>query len=320
MVDISMLQETLEVVENPGLDTLDPRFQEFSTIVHNENFAEVINQAHEIFAENIYDIRIIGYFLYAVFLEDGLLRLADILECFSKTFQDNWEAVGPTKKKEKQTQKITSWFGNKLTKFLEYAQQKEDHNWQQWNAEISSDDVEIIIENLEVFRKSLSTIIEDAPVFEHIIKINKWLKELQKLVYREPEPEEPGPEEPGPEESEPENHAPVQRQVTTETTTETHPLLEASHHMKTLIRKLEAFEVLTEKEEFAKAALISDDISNIIENFDPKIYFPKIFAKYFSLLAVNIEEISEFWENKDTIAWQTMEQLYQTDLDAFVSL
>jgi hypothetical protein len=83
---------------------------------------------------------------------------------------------------------------------------------------------------------------------------------------------------------------------------------------------MKAFERLIEKEEFNKAAIVADDINDVIANFDPRIYFPKIFSRYSLLLALNIANISGFEEYKGSVVWQTMQDLYKVDLESFVSL
>jgi len=83
---------------------------------------------------------------------------------------------------------------------------------------------------------------------------------------------------------------------------------------------MKAFDRLVEKQQFPKAAIVADDINQIIANFDPRIYFPKIFSRYSLLLALNIADISGFEEYKGSVVWQTMQDLYKVDLESFVSL
>ena len=316
MANLDLLMVTLEVTENPGLDTLDPRFQEFVTLVGNEDYQQIVVQAENFFSEGIYDVRILGYYAYGAFLDGSFQNLIDILGGFSNMLRDNWDALGPIKKKEKHTQVSTNWFLSKLIDKLIYHEQKADDTWNYWVDSVSSDDVELILEGVNAFRKSLMFATEAPKSMESLNKLQAWLKELQKLVYREPEPEpEPEPEaEPEPEGQE---HSGV---LVTQNAVPSSPIFEASFHMQMLIRKLKAFERMVEIGDFAKAAVISSDVTEIIENFDPKIYFPKIFSKYLSLMTNNIDEICSYWDERDSIAWQMREQLYKSDLDAFVAL
>ena len=43
----------------------------------------------------------ISYFLYGVFLQDGMAALVPVLQALAGLFTQNWAAVGPTQKKEK---------------------------------------------------------------------------------------------------------------------------------------------------------------------------------------------------------------------------
>ena len=95
---------------------------------------------------------------------------------------------------------------------------------------------------------------------------------------------------------------------------------EGSYHLQLLLRKMKAFDLLVEKEEFNKAAIVADDINDIIANFDPRIYFPKIFSRYSLLRALKISDISAFEGHKGSVEWQTMQDLYKVDLESFVSL
>lgn len=89
----------------------------------------------------------------------------------------------------------------------------------------------------------------------------------------------------------------------------------ALHHF---IRKLEAFEQLVTNGSLGKAAIVADDIRNVIAAFDPMIYFPNLLAPHFRLLSHKIEDLSPYWEQGATPVRDALEQLYRVDLDAFV--
>ena len=72
-MNIDILNTTLEVSENPGLDVIDPRFMDITTLVESGEYLEAAAKAEEIFAEEIYDIRITGYLLYGFFSNRALV-------------------------------------------------------------------------------------------------------------------------------------------------------------------------------------------------------------------------------------------------------
>ena len=56
-----------------------------------------------------------------------------------------------------------------------------------------------------------------------------------------------------------------------------------------LVRKLEAFESLIAQGKYQKAALVADDLTDAIARFDPRVYFPEVFASFGKCLSENIE-------------------------------
>jgi hypothetical protein len=323
-MNIDIINTTLEVSEDPGLDIIDPRFVDITGFAENAEYMDAAVLAGEVLEEGVYDIRITGYFLYGIFLEQGVGSLAVIFECLTKLLTENWEAFGPVKNREKLTQNSLNWFLKQLNKKLQYEEDKKSEVYEQWVEEVSSDDVEEALEGNEQFRRALSTTLEELaePLLESLPKVNDWLRSFQHVVYREPEPEPEVEEEFEPdEEVEPAEEEPARISAPpSPPTADAAVLAEGSYHLGLLQRKMAAFERLIVKEQYPKAAIIAYDINKIIKNFDPRIYFPRMFSKYSMLLALNIGEITTFGEHKGSVEWQTMQDLYKVDLEGFVSL
>ncbi|MBW2579564.1 MAG: hypothetical protein JRD00_01180 [Deltaproteobacteria bacterium] len=316
-MNIDILNTTLEVTENPGLDIIDPRLMDIAGLVENAEYMEAAVQAEQVLEEGVYDIRIAGYFLYGVFLEQGVGTMAAIMGCLANLLTENWEALGPVKNREKHAQTSLNWFLRQLAKKLQYEEEKESDVYQRWVDEVNSDDVEEALEASEEFKQALGMTLEDfaEPLLESLPKVNDWLRSFQHVVYREPEPE-PELEE----EYEPGEEVESAAAAPSPLTADDAVLAEGSYHLGLLQRKMAAFERLLAKEQYPKAAIVADDINNIIANFDPRIYFPKIFSNYSLLRALNIGELTAFGENRGSVEWQTMEDLYKVDLDSFVAL
>lgn len=94
--------------------------------------------------------------------------------------------------------------------------------------------------------------------------------------------------------------------------------LAVSHAFLELTRKLEAFDQLVKAGKHQKAALVADDITALITNFDPRNYFPELFAGFGKNLAENIEVLADYWDQRDTIGWKALEQFYRVDLQRFI--
>jgi hypothetical protein len=319
-MNIELLNRTIEPAENPGLETTDPRLADIVTLAQNGDYQESAAQAQAVFEEDIFDVRIVGFFLYGIYLETDIFSLHDIFQTLIRLFQENWEAIGPVKKREKHAQTGLNWLIKQLAKILQYEEDKKSDNWNRWLKELTSEDITQIIEAGDELQQTLESILEDAsrPLLEGLLKINEWLANLQQLVYKEPEPEV----EPETEPDEPESQQPIettdQKVVSPAMISADDTVVAGSYHLRVLLNKIEVFEQLISQEKFIMAALVAEDINDIVANFDPKVYFPGIFSRYSYLLARNISEISSFDGHKNTVEWQAMKELYKVDLDSFM--
>jgi hypothetical protein len=329
-MNIELLQGTLEVSENPGLETIDPRLSDIATLIQDGKYEEAAAQSEAILEEQIYDIRIIGYSLYGHFIDQGVGAMADIYLCMRDLLRDNLDALGPAKNREKHIQTILNWLMKQLIKKLQYEEEKNSNLYEGWISEVPSDQVQEALDAGEDLRRALGPVLEDAagPVLDGLMKVNDWLTAFQRLVYREPEPE-PEVEEKTDEWETGETEEEIEKKqqeagrkepyVSIPRLNEDEISVEGSFHLKLLIRKLEAFDRLISAEKYSSAALIADDINSIIANFDPKVYFPKLFTRFSLQFAANISELFAFEEHKNSVEWQAMQELYKVDLESFVN-
>lgn len=323
-MDIDLLNQELEVSEKPGMDTFDPRFTDIAGMVQDGQFLEAATEAEGVIAEGTYDIRIIGYFLYGVFLEQGVGVLSSVFQALNGLLTDNWEAVGPVKNREKQTVNSLKWFVNQLVKKLDYEENRKEETWNTWLAEVESEQAGEALEELEKLQRNLGMTLEDAAgdVLEGLMKVKSWLSSFQMLVYKEPEEEEEEEEE---EEVEAEEAEPVPAAGAAPGpagalgfSVSGDMAAQGSYHLQVLMNKLAAFERLVQSQKFALAALVADDINEIVANFDPKVYFPGIFGRFSLLFARHIRELISFEQNKGSVEWMALQELYKVDLESFV--
>jgi hypothetical protein len=94
-------------------------------------------------------------------------------------------------------------------------------------------------------------------------------------------------------------------------------MVEGSVHLKELARKIAAFEALVKKKQFARAAVVYNDVSNIMEHFDPRLYIPKMLASFYALSMTNLDSLLPDLDKKESPGWKAMEQLYRVDVDIF---
>jgi hypothetical protein len=103
-------------------------------------------------------------------------------------------------------------------------------------------------------------------------------------------------------------------------TSEDAVVVEGSYHLRELMHKMSIFERLISDAKYNLAALVADDVMETIAQFDPKLYFPKLFARFFQLMAVHIGEITSYGYDKESVEWQVLRELYRVDPDGFAEL
>lgn len=314
---IDLLQSSLPITENPGIDSKDPRFDEVATLIQDGKYREAAVQCESILLTGVYDIRLICYFLYGYWLEQGLASLATVIDCLNYVILENWQAIGPVTKKQQVVQNSLGWIFRQMLKKIQYEEKKNTAQWQEWQTSFNADDVGKILEASEAFRLSINQQLENnVEVVPECSKIENWLKGLQRLVYHPPEPEQE-------EAKEQENKAVVTQasnlNLSATLSKNDEMNIEVSYPMTLLLKKLAAFELLLEKQKFQQAALVAEDINQTLTSFDPLVYFPKTFGKFVKLQALSFEELSAYEDYKGSPQWQAMQDWLKTDIDSFMN-
>jgi hypothetical protein len=321
-----ILDFPLPVTANPGLETIDPRLDEIITQVQDGNYQAAAALSASILKEEIYDIRVICYYLYGQFLDQGVAGLGDIFNCLAELLSENLDAVGPARNRENQIQTIVNWQLKQLAKMLQYEERRDTSRYQGWVAGVTSDEIQEVLDAADRLRRILASVLEDAagPLIDGLMKVNEWLTAFQRLVYQALDEDD---------DTEAElDYTQEEAWVEDDAVTDSHqqqgtrlgnPALSAtvdgSHHLKELVRKLEAFDLLISTENNPGAAVVADDINEIIASFDPRLYFPKLFSGFTLQYLKNIGELVAFDDYKGGVEWQAMQQLYHVDLDSFVN-
>ncbi len=325
-----LLNCEFQVSDEPGLDTRDPRFADIAGMVQQGDFLGAATQAQEIIEDNIYDIRIICYFLYGLFDQDGPSSFVNIFNSLKIILSDNWEAVGPLKNRLKHAKKSIVWLFKQLNKVLENEKKKESAKWQDWLVNVSSDEIWDAMEAAKDLQKAIIAVFEDSStdILDGLSKIKAWLDGFYRLVYKEPEPE-PEDEAEEPESDDSADFADNAGQPVE--STRSAPISDnnimygnisssGSYLLQMLLKKMDVFSRLLSENKTAGAALVAEDINGIINDFDPQIYFPDLFADFTRQYALNVDDLLAFKKCHNTALWKSMDKLYRVDMDTFVNL
>jgi len=312
-MDIEILKGELEINENPGLATTDPRLSDIATLVQAGDFQQAALQSREILTEKIYDIRIIGYYLYGHFAESGLAALEEIFTCLAEILRKNIAALGPARNREKHMKNTLSWLFKTISNNLVYETEKRTEIYSQWQASITPEQVQNILESGSGLQEAIAMLEVSSDITDVFTKILEWVQVFQNVVHQEQNRDEEEQQLEVAKETVPHKEA-----VKTLNDNFTIEGIEGSYHMKLLMRKLDAFDRLVEADKLALAAIVADDINNSISNFDPKLYFPGLFTRFYVQFAKNLNSLISYVQFKNSAAWATLQELYKVDIESFI--
>jgi hypothetical protein len=324
-MNIALLQGSLAVADHPGLDSTDPRFDDIVTLTQAGKHDEAAQQCQAIIAEGVFDVRLICYFLYGHFLEHGLASLQAINLCLCNVIEDNWAAIGPVTNREKNLAKSLDWLLRQVIKKCKYEESKSSPDWRNWQATVSEDVVEAIVQSGKQLRGCLLARMDDkaAPVIDQWSKMEQWLRLfLQVLPVQAVVPIE---DESVPALEETEDNAslalalpsPAVKQ-TAKTAKKDTMEIELSHPLQQLIKKLAGFDRMVSEQKFDRAVLLADDINQLCQDFDPKLYFPKLFETFVRQQAIHLEELMAYTDHRGTQEWACMQEWLKVDPDSFI--
>lgn len=314
-MDITILQRDFEVVDEPGLDTLDPRMGEIADLVQEGEFAAASEQVGVLLDENVCDVRLLGYAAFGPFLELGVAALGPVFEGLTHVLEESWEAFGPVLQREKGAQTAINWFVKQVAKRLAREEGSQGAAWADWIASVTPDDVDATIKKVLRLQAAADSRLGDgaAQVLDGLSKLRTWLEGFRNAV---PYPEEPA------DETEEEAAADDQPARASGPGAATGPsmAIQGSPYLHDLLRKMDVFAQLAARGEFARALIVADDVNGILEQFDPMIYFPSFFKVFAKVQAVNATQLIEYADHRDSPEWRALQVLYRVDLDEFLDL
>jgi len=318
-MDLEILSGALDVRENPGLETTDPRLSEIATLVQEGNFQQAALQSREILDEQNYDIRIIGYYLYGHFVGAGVEAIGEIMTCLGGLLQNNIEALGPVKNREKQIKNTLSWLFKTLSNNLVYETERSTAAYQQWQAFMTREKVAQILDVIDQLRQTIAALAEASAITDALTKVREWFQVFLQVLPDERMSDEETPEDLEEETSGEQETEQKRRQEKREDRKEEGiGGIEASYPMRLLIQKIDAFDRLIHLDKLALAAIVADDINQIVNHFDPKVYFPAVFAKFYLQFAKNVNSLVNYEQFKSSAAWMALSELYKVDLESFI--
>lgn len=407
MVNLSLLEDLIKNAnpQSTSENSVDEYFDQIVNYMEQEKINQAAKLIEKVFAKNVPDIRLIFYYFYAHFAENGIKSFAKTFPLAKSLINDHIEILTPKNRTDKHLQNSLNWFFSHLLQRFKYFEKLNGSGnshaiWKKSVSETSLDELNQITEIVQEFNRFFLERWPLSPSKERVLHLIKKIDDIQQIVSENQKPvlekkdetiagenlEEKLSEHSEEPEIEPatqsledtgivftelnEEHevhpskdstsdaciplheegnsepveTPPEREITEEIADEVQAQAEiqsqippslsipakedqdsvsASLHLfieslDNLSHKLKIFEALIEKNDYLKAAVVANDIDHLIENFDPLSYFPKLFAKYYSIFAKNVTALTEQYEKKESLQVRALVKLYRTDLKMFL--
>ncbi|MBA2368460.1 MAG: hypothetical protein H0V82_05485 [Candidatus Protochlamydia sp.] len=406
MVNLCILEDLIQNAnpQSPSENVVDEHFDQIVSCIEQEKTKEAAKLIEKVFSKNVPDIRLIIYYLYADFAENGIKSLNQTFPLIKSLVNEHIEILTPRNRVDKHVQSSLNWLFSHLLHRFKYFEKlhssgKAHPLWKKSTSEISLDEVDQLIEITREFNRCFLEKWPLSPTKERILHLIKKIEDIRHMIaeqqpsieenseiieeevteinellpagseveevkhmaeqfessdivfidFNEEEPDSHSFIDSVPEKfiSYQENEIPVETpekvveeieeeiihslpemesplpQAFSSSAKEDQDTLSNSlnlfiQSLDDLSRKLKIFEALIEKNDYLKAAVVANDIDHLIENFDPLSYFPKLFAKYFSIFAKHVTALTEQYEKKDSLQVKALVRLYRTDLKMFL--
>ncbi|RKG81535.1 hypothetical protein D7V88_26195 [Corallococcus terminator] len=319
MRDLNLCLRPLGDSPTERLEAHDPRFLAVADLAQREAYSEAADAVEALDREGAHEVRLSGYYLFATLREEGLSRLPDVLDTLAALAKGLAPPEGSQEKAGKPAvlfNKALTWLCQTLLSALRYHHGKKDATWEAWTKGFTDGKRRDVLRALQDVQGLLEGSAFRTGV-QGLAGLGQWLRETQERTPPSvAAPAAPAAAAPAKGRGAKATPPPVPPPPFPRTVG---PLqLRGSAHLLELCDKLKAFEVLIERRDFQKAALVGDDVLHTLEGFDPRRYLPELFSTFGGLLNKHVGDIQEHWERKESVEWRTLSQFYQVDLAAFV--
>lgn len=299
---------------------INENFHQIVSFMENGEFDSAIPLLENAFQKNVLDIRLILYFLHANFVKGGIKTLSDTLPILLSLMEESWEKLSPSTKREKQAEKSFAWFFSRQIKALEGANRAYKNNdaepLNKFTTGMTADSLDKMGEWTTKLCQIFLVRWPSGQVNNQLLHMMKSARELSHLVFKTQEIKT---------EKKAEKEEKLASPASSIKKEENKPLngllsipvnaLEPSPALEELYKKIQAFKALVERKDYHKAVIVTGDIEQRLENFNPALYFPKLFIEYYSLYA---KHASQLEDQRPTNAQKLLQKLFEADLDSFV--
>jgi hypothetical protein len=318
-LSIHLLDKPLEG-EAPGLESSDERLDKVNVLVARSAYLDAARAAEALLREGVYDVRLVGPYLLGLFIEGGLEAMPVVFHSLSKMLLLNWPSFGPGERKDVYADGGLRWMLKVLNKHIEHHERLKDATWKRWSEASNREPLEQALTLSEEIYSAFARVMPRNGCEAPFRRLTQWLEGHLRTLPSPAPMEEPEPEpadEPEEEEFAPEQAR--QAEAPRAAPKEAGPSVPVSPALAQLLNKLAAFDTLVERQDFQRATVVAADVLNVVEHFDPRVYLPALFSRFFAGLSTHAEQVEPLLQGTESLSFRALDQLYRVDLATFLA-
>lgn len=316
-LELHLLDKPLDA-DAPDLESSDERLEKVHGLVARGAYLDAARAAEALLREGLYDVRLVGPYLLGLFIEGGLEAMPVVFHSLSNTLLLNWPFLGPRERRDVYADGSLRWLLKLLNKHLEHHERLKDETWQRWSTPRNREPLEQALALSEEIFSAFGRVMPRNGCEAPFRRLSQWLEGHLRTLPSAAPPAEPA-SEPEPTDrhevespqapAEPARSAPVSAG----------PTLPVSPALGQLMSKLAAFDTLVARQDFQRASVVAADVLNVVEHFDPRVYLPALFSRFFAGLSTHAEQVEPLLQSTESLSFRALDQLYRVDLDTFLA-
>jgi hypothetical protein len=293
-------------------------------------------EAAELIEAGLHDVRLIGFHLFGMFLQHGIAYLPVLLGRVGTLVSNDLAVLRSDHRKLQSANSATAWLFHHISMHLQFHTQQRESTWESWRGASDGALVGAIVDGCTVLTLALKAVL-DAPEAEAPLgSIRHWAHDDLRLAVaqreaaakraaaaiaeepprrderRDEQPDEPSGRLPeGPAGDPPDRNRPGQAGAPDDA------VVVGSPALAVLQAKLRGFQALVTRGELAKAAVVASDVRALLDDFDPIVFIPSLFAAYFKALHQVIDKLTPYLDRADEPSWHALDSYYRADMRAF---
>ncbi|HET9627081.1 MAG TPA: type VI secretion system protein IglI family protein [Kofleriaceae bacterium] len=294
--------------------------------------AGAAREAATLIEGGIHDIRLIGFYVFGLFVQRGVGQLPALLARMTGLINDDLAMLKPERRKLQVVNSAAAWLFEHVSAQLLFHVKQRDATWDAWCSERDSGLPDAIAAGCGKLTAALEAVIDAPLAAVPLARIRRWaLEDLRRALARReaaasaapaasaPVPAEVAPEAPeaAPEDLPADESEPHATPITALPRADL-PVAVGSPALAVLQAKLAGFQALVDRGELARAAIVAADLRATLASFDPITFFPSLFAAYFKALHEVVDDLTPYLDASDQPSWHALESYYRADLRGFL--